>query len=105
MTKINAWLLLLSCNFMWAMQFTCIKLVQDQVGVIFTVWGPMLLATLLLIPFLKRDKTQRKKLDFSDVKTFVSLALLGAFPAQVIITWGTQLSLASNASSLHFRFQ
>ena len=23
---------LLSCNFVWALQFTCVKLVQDQVG-------------------------------------------------------------------------
>lgn len=96
--SIIAWFLLLSCNLMWAMQFTCIKLVQDQVGAIFTVWGPMLLATVLLIPFLKKDPAQRKKLDWKDLQTFVSLALLGAFPAQVVITWGTQLSLASNAS-------
>ncbi|HEX8546396.1 MAG TPA: DMT family transporter [Cytophagaceae bacterium] len=92
------WFLLFLCNLMWAMQFTCIKLVQDQVGPIFTVWGPMLLATILLIPFLKKDPKQRKKLTWADLKTFISLALLGAFPAQVIITWGTQLSLASNAS-------
>ncbi len=95
-----AWLLLLSCNFMWAMQFTCIKLVQDQVGPIFTVAGPMFLAMLLLIPFLKKKGTERKNITFADVKIFGSLAILGAFPAQVVITWGTQYSLASNASIL-----
>lgn len=95
-----AWLLLFSCNFMWAMQFTCIKLVQDQVGPIFTVAGPMFLAMLLLIPFLKKNGTERKNLTFADVKTFASLAILGAFPAQVVVTWGTQYSLASNASIL-----
>ena len=98
--SVIAWLLLFACNFMWAMQFTCIKLVQDQVGPIFTVAGPMFLATLLLIPFLKRDPAQRKKLNLADVKIFASLAILGAFPAQVIVTWGTQYSLASNASIL-----
>lgn len=93
-----AWILLFFANLMWAMQFTCIKLVQDQVGPIFTVWAPMLLATFLLIPFLNKGALDIKKINTQDVITFVSLALLGAFPAQVIITWGTQLSLASNAS-------
>lgn len=98
--SIIAWLLLFSCNLMWAMQFTCIKLVQDQVGPIFTVAGPMFFAMLLLIPFLKKEQSQRKKISFADIKTFASLAILGAFPAQVIITWGTQYSSASNASIL-----
>lgn len=93
-----AWVLLFFANLMWAMQFTCIKLVQDQVGPIFTVWGPMLLATFLLIPFLKKGTISNFNLSFAEIRTFVSLAILGAFPAQVIITWGTQLSLASNAS-------
>ena len=52
---IVAWLILFSCNLMWASQFTCIKLVQDQVGPYFTVWGPMLISTLLLAPFVIKD--------------------------------------------------
>src|SRR4030042_353235 len=46
-----SWLLLFACNLMWSLQFTCIKLTQDQVGPYFTVWAPMILATLLLPPF------------------------------------------------------
>jgi len=94
-----SWVLLFACNLMWSLQFTCIKLTQDQVGPYFTVWAPMLLAVLLLAPFVLRDfKKGGKK--FKDVLVFGQLALLGAFPAQVLMTWGTQASLASNSAIL-----
>ena len=96
---IISWVLLFSCNLMWSLQFTCIKLIQDQVGPYFTVWAPMLLATLLLSGFALRDFRKAGK-KFSDVLIFAQLALLGAFPAQVLMTWGTQYSLASNAAIL-----
>ena len=94
-----SWTILFACNFMWAFHFTSIKLTQDQVGPYFTVWAPMLLATILLRPFVVRDfKKGGKKL--SDILIFVQLAALGAFPSQVLMTWGTQYSLASNAAIL-----
>jgi drug/metabolite transporter (DMT)-like permease len=94
-----SWVLLFACNLMWSLQFTCIKLTQDQVGPYFTVWAPMLIAVLLLAPFVLRNfKREGKKL--RDVMIFGQLALLGAFPAQVLITWGTQYSLASNSAIL-----
>lgn len=96
---IFSWVLLFACNLMWSLQFTCIKLTQDQVGPYFTVWGPMLISIILLAPFVLRDfKRDGKKL--KDVLIFVQLALLGAFPAQVLMTWGTQYSLASNSAIL-----
>ena len=96
---IISWLLLFICNLMWSLQFTCIKLTQNQVGPYFTVWAPMLLATLFLAPFaLKEFNNGGKKI--KDVLIFVQLALLGVFPAQVLMTWGTQYSLASNAAIL-----
>ena len=51
----RSWLLLFSCNLMWALQFTCVKLVQDQVGPLVTVWGPMTLATLMLYPLIRAE--------------------------------------------------
>jgi drug/metabolite transporter (DMT)-like permease len=94
-----SWILLFSCNLMWSLQFTCIKLTQDQIGPYFTVWAPMLLAAILLAGFALKDfKKGGKKL--SDVLIFAQLALLGVFPAQVFMTWGTQYSLASNAAIL-----
>jgi drug/metabolite transporter (DMT)-like permease len=92
-----SWFLLFGCNLMWSLQFTCIKLTQDQVGPYFTVWGPMLLATIFLIPFALKDFSGSGK-SFRDIFIFIQLVLLGALPAQVLITWGTQLSLASNAA-------
>jgi drug/metabolite transporter (DMT)-like permease len=99
----RSWFFLFSCNLMWALQFTCIKLVQDQVGALFTVWGPMTLATIMLYPFVR---TQRKNSDplgnrkWGDVLLFLILAVIGVFPGQVLVTWGTRMSLASNAALL-----
>jgi len=94
-----SWTLLIACNLMWALQFTCIKLTQDQVGPYFTVWGPMLLSTIFLLPFVWKGLKKERKI-FKDMLVFVPLALFGAFVAQVFMTWGTQYSLASNAAIL-----
>ena len=96
---IVSWILLFACNLMWSLQFTCIKLTQDQVGPYFTVWGPMLIATILLAPIALGDYKKGGK-SFKDIVIFGQLALLGVFPAQVLMTWGTQYSLASNAAIL-----
>ena len=98
----RSWLLLLSCNFMWALQFTCVKLVQDQVGSLFTVWGPMTLATVLLYPLVRSESrgTDKRSWRSSDILIFLLLAVVGVFPGQVFITWGTRMSLASNAALL-----
>lgn len=97
-SNFSSWILLFSCNLMWSLQFTCIKLVQDQVGVYFTVWAPMLLSVFLLLPFVLKES--KREFGWKDLRIFGSLALLGAFPAQVLMTWGTQYSLASNAAIL-----
>src|ERR1700730_5076207 len=98
----KSWLLLFACNLMWALQFTCIKLVQDQVGSLFTVWGPMTLATVMLYPLVKaeRKRTTAIRKTNSDSLLFCLLALCGVFPAQILLTWGTRMSLASNAALL-----
>jgi drug/metabolite transporter (DMT)-like permease len=98
----RSWFFLFSCNFMWALQFTCVKLVQDQVGSLFTVWGPMTLATLLLYPLVRLETKSSDKRDWrkSDILIFLLLAAVGVFPGQVFITWGTRMSLASNAALL-----
>jgi len=94
-----SWFLLFVCNLMWALQFTCIKLTQEQMGPFFTVWAPMGLAAILIAPFaLRSSKREGKR--FKDILIFGQLAILGAFPAQLLMTWGTQYSLASNAAIL-----
>ncbi|CAG4989883.1 hypothetical protein DYBT9275_00401 [Dyadobacter sp. CECT 9275] len=97
--SITSWVILFVCNLIWSFHFTCIKLTQDQVGPYFTVWAPMVLATLFLIPFVIKDfKKGNRKL--KDYLIFIQLAALGAFPSQVFMTYGTQYSLASNAAIL-----
>lgn len=97
----RSWFFLFSCNLMWALQFTCVKLVQDQVGSLFTVWGPMTLSTLMLYPLVRAERRQDSAPDerrWKDVWAYLLLAAVGVFPAQVLTTWGTRLSLASNAA-------
>jgi drug/metabolite transporter (DMT)-like permease len=99
----QSWLFLFICNLMWALQFTCIKLVQDQVGSLFTVWAPMTLATVLLYPFVRSESkgsTAVRNRNWKDVVLFLVLAVIGVFPGQVLVTWGTRMSLASNAALL-----
>lgn len=94
---IVSWTLLVACNLMWALQFTSIKLTQDQAGPYFTVWGPMLLSNIFMLPYVYKafKKTGIKS---TDILLFVQLSLLGGLPAQIFITWGTQNSSASNAA-------
>src|SRR4030095_14094418 len=86
---------------MWSLQFTCIKLVQDQVGAFSTVFIPMFLATVFMLPFVYKTVKANKKRRLSDLKIFAVLALLGQFPAQVLVTIGTQQSTASNAAIIN----
>ncbi len=83
---------------MWSLQFTCIKLVQDQVGAFSTVFIPMVIATIFMLPFVYKDIRQNKNRKLGDLKVFILLALVGQFPAQVLMTLGTQQSTASNGS-------
>jgi drug/metabolite transporter (DMT)-like permease len=100
---VRSWLFLFGCNLMWALQFTCIKLVQDQVGPLFTVWAPMTLATVMLYPLIRAERKAapaQTGRGWKDVVLFFVLAFIGVFPGQVLVTWGTRLSLASNAALL-----
>lgn len=97
----RSWIYLLACNFMWALQFTCVKLVQDQVGPLFTVWGPMTLATVMLYPLIRSERKHSAapgEKSSSDVLRYLLMAAIGVFPAQVWVTWGTRMSTASNAA-------
>ena len=102
----QSWLFLFSCNLMWALQFTCIKLVQDQVGPMFTVWGPMTLAMIGLYPWVRRERASRIEEAQPGrrpnmIWTYLLLAAVGVFPGQVFMTWGTRMSLASNAAVIN----
>jgi drug/metabolite transporter (DMT)-like permease len=88
---------------MWSLQFTCYKLVQKQVGALFTVWAPMTLATMMLYPLFRatgESSPPQGVRGRKDILLFFMLALLGVFPAQVLGALGTRMSLATNAALL-----
>ncbi len=98
----RSWLLLFSCNLMWALQFTCIKLVQGQVGPFFTVWCPLTLSMLMLYPLVRAERRHDARAATGKrpnlVRIYLLLGLLGVVPGQVLMTWGTRMTLASNAA-------
>ena len=107
-SKLISWVLLFSCNLMWALQFTCIKLVQDQAGPLFTVWFPTTISLAVLYPFVRMER--KKNTTFVQVATgrkrpnlfliYAVLCVFGVIPGQLFMTWGTRLSLATNAAVL-----
>jgi len=94
--RLRDWLLLLACNLIWASQFVMVKLVQKQMGPLFAVTFPMAIATLLLIPIVGRR--QGKGVPRADAGHFILIGVAGQVVAQLFITWGVRLSLASNAA-------
>jgi EamA domain-containing membrane protein RarD len=101
--RMRSWLFLFSCNLMWALQLTCIKLVQNQVGPLFTVWGPMTLATIMLYPLIRLEPREEgeQRQEKRRWLTYLALAGFGVVPGQVLMTWGTRSSLASDAAILN----
>ncbi len=92
------WLMLLSCNLMWASQFVMVKLVQEQMGPLFAVTFPIALATLMLIVLVRREPKVRATRQ--DIRDFILLGLAGQLVAQLFITWGVRYAPASNAALL-----
>lgn len=109
-SKLVSWILLFTCNLMWALQFTCIKLVQDQAGPLFTVWFPTAISLAVLYPFVYFERKQKKEAGVeSSAGTgkrpnlfliYTVLCVFGVIPGQLFMTWGTRLSLATNAAVL-----
>ncbi|MEP7108230.1 MAG: DMT family transporter [Ferruginibacter sp.] len=100
MGKARNLLLVIIVNFMWATQVPVIRLIGDKLGLITIAFVPMIISTLLFIPFLwvenkKRIATERRS--WKDLKYFVLPGLVGVFLMQWLYTLGSSLTLASNA--------
>src|SRR5437899_3235007 len=105
LSRLRDWTLLLGCNLIWASQFVMVKLVQAQMGPVFATFLPISLATLLLIPIVRRERQRgpaggRSRLPGRDILEFILIGALGQVVAQLFITWGVRLSNASNAGLL-----
>lgn len=97
--RVEDWVLLLVCNLIWASQFVLVKIVEGWMGPLTAVLFPMTIATLLLLPLVK--KRLPTGVPAADLRAFVLLGIAGQAAAQVGMTWGTQLSLAANAALLN----
>lgn len=103
-SRVRDWSLLVICNLIWGSQFAMLKLVQEQMGPVFASFFPMTLATLLLIPIVHRARQHegaagnRRHLTRRDLLDFVLMGVLGQVGAQLFVSWGVRLSLASNAA-------
>jgi drug/metabolite transporter (DMT)-like permease len=97
------WGLLILCNLIWASQFVLAKLVQEEMGPIFATLLPMALATVCLIPLVRRQQGSRgrkPRMSGADVARFGVIGIFGQVVAQLGITWGVGLAPASNAALL-----
>src|SRR5581483_9603840 len=101
-TRLGDWGLLLASNLIWASQFVLVKIVQRQMGPVSATFYPMLLSTLLLVPIVRRERGARgfARMPRRDIIQFAVLGIFGQVVAQLFITWGVNLSPASNGALL-----
>ncbi len=102
--RLKDWALLILCNLIWASQFVMVKLVQREMGPVFATFFPMTLATVILFVVVKSRRGEARpalgaRMPRRDVLDFLLIGVFGQVAAQLFITWGTGLSLASNAAS------
>ena len=100
MGKARDLLLVILVNFMWATQVPVIRLIGDKLGPITIAFIPMIISTLLFIPFLWAENKKRKQSErrtWKDLKYFIIPGLVGIFLMQYLYTVGSTKTLASNA--------
>lgn len=116
---INVGLLVL-VNAMWATQYAGYKTATERMGPITLSAWTFLFATLVLLPFLAREKQRRlipnsspaqastatnpgarSLLNRRNMIGFLVLGVVGLIPASAFLAWGEKLSTASNASLIY----
>lgn len=98
--KARDWLLVIVVNFMWATQVPIIRLMGDKVGPMTVAFVPMLVSTIMFMPFLWAENKKRKvseRRTWKDFRYFIIPGLVGVFLMQYLYTVGSTLTLASNA--------
>lgn len=100
------WVMLLVSNFIWGSQFVMVKVAQEQMGPVFATFFPMTIATLILIPIVRKENKKNQnqagtgRMPMTDVRDFILIGVCGQVVAQLFVTWGVRLSLAENAALL-----
>jgi drug/metabolite transporter (DMT)-like permease len=103
--------LLAMANLMWAGQGTAVKFLEKpaetgapHLGPIAVTFLPFYVTTLLLVPILiwrRRQDPNRARPTWRDWRMFVIAGIAGQVLAQLGMTWGISLSLASNGAILN----
>ncbi len=94
------WLLVIVINFMWATQVPVVRLIGDRLGSITVAFVPMIISTLIFIPFLLVQNRKRGvsfRWRWKDMKYFMVSGLVGIFLLQYVYTLGSRMTLAANA--------
>jgi len=105
-TRARGWwyfLLLALTNLIWAAQGTAVKYLDPFLGPIAITFLPFYITTLLLIPILvwqRMRNPNRVRPGWSDWWKFAMAGIGGQVLAQLGMTWGISLSLASNGAIL-----
>lgn len=98
--KTRDWFLVIVVNFMWATQVPVIRLMGDKIGPMAIAFVPMLISTIMFMPFLWAENKKRKASErrtWKDLRHFIIPGLIGVFLMQYLYTVGSSLTLASNA--------
>jgi drug/metabolite transporter (DMT)-like permease len=99
---IQYFLVLVVVNLMWAFQFSGAKIATERLGPVTVTFMPLALSAVLFAPLLRFSRGQKPSPRFTVVvvRDLILAGTLGIIPSQLGLTWGVQLSLASNASVL-----
>lgn len=99
-SKTADWSLIILINFMWATQVPVIRIIGDRMGTVAVAFIPLILSTLIFIPFLLAENRKRGiglRWKWKDIKYFLVSGLVGIFLLQYLYTLGSQMTLAANA--------
>src|SRR5215472_5105258 len=105
--------LLVLVNALWAVQYPAYRVVSRRMGPLTASAWIFLLATLVLLPFLFRERTRNPNLkldpspgehsllDRRNLVGFIFIGVIGLVPASALLAWGERWSTASNASLIY----
>lgn len=99
-SKALDWSLVLLINFMWATQVPVIRLIGDKLNSSTVAFVPLIISTLIFLPFLWRENKRRgvtMRWKWSEVKLFILPGFIGIFCMQYGYTVGARMTLAANA--------
>jgi drug/metabolite transporter (DMT)-like permease len=97
-------LLLAFVNLLWALQFPATKIASGEMGPMTVTVFALFLSMLILIPLMLDERRRNTRVRLTPGRSALYLAMLGimgSLVAQLFLNWGTERSLASNASVLN----